>query len=123
MALPHHFGDQKSVPGEEDLMDWGADQKIPAGSYMFAYPQTFAQMNSKEHQERYAKGTRGTSHVYKPVSMPLNILKTLLCFFCIVGAIGYITHVACPPDAEVADFMRVFRIAGTIGLLTLAKLS
>ena len=22
MALPHHFGDHKSVPGEEDLMDW-----------------------------------------------------------------------------------------------------
>lgn len=121
MVLPHHFDDHATVPGEEDLMDWVGDQNISAGSYMFPYPETAAEMNSKEHQDRYAKGPRGTLHVYKPVSMPLNILKTLLYFFCTVGTIGYITHVACPPGAETTTFLRVFRIAGTIGVLTYAS--
>jgi len=94
MVLPHHFNDHSTVPGEDDLMDWVTDLKIPAGSYMFPYPETAAEMSSKEHQERYAKGPRGTLHVYRPVSMPVNILKTLLYFFCTVGTIGYITHVA-----------------------------
>ena len=52
MVLPHHFGDHATVPGEADLMDWVGGQKIPAGSYMFPYPQTAAEMNSKEHQQR-----------------------------------------------------------------------
>jgi len=121
MVLPHHFGDHATVPSEADLMDWVSDQEIPAGSYMFPYPETAAEMNSKEHQERYAKGPRGTLHVYSPVSMPLNILKTLLYFFCTVGTIAYITHVACPPGAETTTFLRVFRIAGTIGVLTYAS--
>ncbi len=121
MVLSHHFGDHAKIPGEEDLMDWVGDQKIPAGSYMFPYPETVAQMNSKEHRERYAKGPRGTIHVYNSVNMGVNILKTLLYFLLTVGTIGYITHVACPPGAEMTSFMRVFRIAGTVGILTYAS--
>lgn len=121
MFLPHHFGDHARVPGEEDLMDWVRGQEIPAGSYMFPYAGSASEMNSKAHQEIYAKGPRGTLHVYRAVNMPANIIKTLLYFLVTVGTIGYITHVACPPGAESTDFMRVFRIAGTIGILTYAS--
>ena len=46
--------------------------------------------------------------------------KTIFYFFVTVSTIGYITHVACPPESEGLDFMRVFRIAGTISILTYA---
>ena len=41
-------------------------------------------------------------------------------FLVTVSTIAYITHVACPPAEEGLDFMRVFRISGTIAILTYA---
>ena len=121
MVLPHHFGDHQKLVPENKLMELITKEKITAGSYMFPYPDSANQMNSKEHQDRYNKGPRGTIHVYAPANMPLNMLKTLCYFFVTVGTIGYITHIACPPEAETTDFMRVFRIAGTVGILTYAS--
>ena len=52
--------------------------------------------------------------------MPVNMAKTISYFLVTVATIGYITHVACPPGEEGLDFMRVFRVAGTISILTYA---
>ena len=100
MVLPHHFGDHQKLVAESALMELISEKKISAGSYMFPYPDSADQMNSKEHQDRYNKGPRGTIHVYAPANMPLNMLKTLCYFFVTVGTIGYITHIACPPGAR-----------------------
>ena len=121
VVLTHHHGDHAVLPGEEDLMDWVGDQKIPAGSYMFPYANTSTELNSKEYQQRYKTGPRGALHIYHPVNMVVNMAKTLLYFLVTVATIGYITHVACPPNIETTNFLRVFRIAGTIGILTYAS--
>ena len=42
-----------------------------------------------------------------------NVVKIVTVF-----TVAYITHVACPPGAEGTNAMKVFRIAGTIGVLT-----
>ena len=51
-------------------------------------------------------------------SMPVNMVYTVVFFLVTSLVIGYITYVACPPGTE---FMKVFRIAGTIGILTHAS--
>ena len=121
MALPHHFGDRKKLACETEVMDWVREQSIPPGNYMFPYGETHSEQGTKEFRERYEKGPTGTLNVYAPANMVVNCLKTFLYFVVTVLTIGYITHVACPPAAETTDFMRVFRIAGTIGILTYAS--
>ena len=115
VLLPHHFGDFKKVEIEDELMDLIRDSNIPSGNYMFPQSGSKQEQGSKEFGERYAKGPRGTLNVYNMPNMPMNMVKTILFFFVTVFTIAYITSVACPEGTE---FMRVFRIAGTIGVLT-----
>jgi len=59
-------------------------------------------------------------HHFGDHDMAVNMSKTILYFAVTVSTIAYITHVACPPGSEGVDFMRVFRMSGTIGILTYA---
>ena len=43
----------------------------------------------------------------------MNMACTIVFFLVTSAIIGYVTYVACPPGTE---FMKVFRIAGTIGI-------
>lgn len=51
-------------------------------------------------------------------NMGKNMALTILYFFVTVFTIAYIAHIACPPGSE---FILVFRIAGTISVLTYAS--
>ena len=119
-VLPHHFGDHKKVPNEDALMDFLRSQNIPAGNYIYPCPDKASEQHSKENVEKYTTGPRGLLDVYEMPNMPLNMAKTIGYFFVSVTTIGYITHVACQPGAAEVDFMRVFRVAGTISILTYA---
>ena len=121
MVMPHHFGDRRKIDCEDELMQFVEQQNIAAGNYMFPYPEKASDMNKPEHMQRYAKGPRGTLNVYNAVPMPVNVGLTVLYFAVTVSIIAYITHVACQTADNSTDFMRVFRISGTIGMLTYAS--
>jgi len=116
--LPHHIGDQTQAPHEDELMNFLKEKNMPAGNYMFPYAGTSKDRGSKEFADRYAAGPRGILNVYNMPNMPINMISTILYFLVTVFTIGYITSVACPEEAP--GFMKVFRIAGTIGVLTYA---
>ena len=118
--LPHHFGDHKKLPNEDAVMDFLRSQNIPPGNYIYPCPEKASEQHSKENVEKYATGPRGLLDIYEMPNMAVNMSKTIFYFFVTVSTIGYITHVACPPESEGLDFMRVFRIAGTISILTYA---
>lgn len=118
--LPHHFGDNKKVDDEDALMDFIRSQNIPTGNYMFPHASSGKEQGTKEYAERYTKGPRGTLNIYDMPNMPANMIQTIVYFFVTVFTVAYITHVACPPGAEGTNAMKVFRIAGTIGVLTYA---
>jgi uncharacterized membrane protein len=120
-VLPHHRADNKKVPHEDELMEFIRSKNIPAGNYLFPHAATGKEQGSKEYVELYTKGPRGILDVYDMPNMPINMAKTILFYFLTVLTIGYITFVACPPGAETTDWMKVFRIAGTIGVLTYAS--
>lgn len=121
MLLPHHFGDRRKIQCEDELMKFVGDKNIAAGNYMFPYPEKASDMNKPEHMERYQKGPRGTLNVYDEASMPANIGLTILYFAVTVTTIAYITNLTCQPSDTSTNFMRVFRVAGTIGILTYAS--
>jgi len=115
VILPHHFADKKRLPDQDAIMKIVEELKIPPGNYMFPYAGTKHEQNSKEFQEKYKAGPMGLLDVYELPSMPMNMVKTVIFFLITSAIIGYITYVACPPGTE---FMKVFRVAGTIGILT-----
>lgn len=121
VVLPHHFGDKKALPNEDSVMEFIRGQNLPAGNYMFPYAESKAVQGSKEYVEKYTNGPRGLVDIYDMPSMPVNMIKTVVFFLVTSAVIGYITHVACPPGGEGVDFMKVFRVAGTIGILTHAS--
>ena len=117
---PHHFGDKSKVEDEEGLMSFLKQANVSAGNYFFPYCGSAKEQSDKEYIQRYTNGPRGTLNVYEMPNMPSNMIRTILYFFVTVFTIAYITHVACPPVEEASDFMKVFRIAGAIAVLTYA---
>ena len=120
VILPHHFNDFSMLPEESDFMDAVERMNIPVGNYMFPYAKSKVEQGSPEYQEKYKVGPRGTLQVFSMPNMGVNMAKTVVFFLVTSAVIGYITYFACPPIAE-GQFMKVFRIAGTIGILVHAS--
>lgn len=119
--LPHHFRDRKKLECEDDLMNFIREQNIAPGNYMFPYAHSRSEQSTKEFMEKFMAGPVGILDVYPAPNMGRNLGLTLL-FFLVTGAvIGYITYQACPPGDPRTNFMQVFRIAGTIGMLVHAS--
>ena len=117
-VVPHHFGDRKQVADEDALMEYIRQANIAPGNYFFPYAATSKTQNSKEYAEKYTNGPRGTLNVYAMPNMGRNMGLTILYFFVTIFTIAYIVHLVCPLGTE---SMRVFRIAGTIGVLNYAS--
>ena len=121
MVMPHHFGDWKKLDRESELMDAIKRWNIPNGNYMFPMAVSNAELKQEAHMQRHKRGPRGIISVWGMPNMGSNLGLTFLFFFATTATIGYVTHIACPPGATGVDFMKVFRIAGTIGILTHAS--
>ena len=121
VILPHHFSDKKQLPNEDELMDFISKANLPAGNYMFPYAASKEEQGGKEYGEKYAAGPRGLVDIYDMPNMGSNMAQTVVFFLITSIVIAYITFVACPPAADGTDFMKVFRVAGTIGVLTHAS--
>ncbi len=120
-VLPHHFGDNRKIADEDGLMKFLKQANVTPGNYFFPYCGSAKEQGDKAYVARYTTGPRGTLNVYTMPNMASNMIRTILYFFVTVFTIGYVTHVACPPGDASTDFMRVFRVAGTIGVLVYAS--
>jgi hypothetical protein len=121
VILPHHFGDKQKLQHENEVMGMVKDLSIPPGNYMFPYATSKQEQGSKTFREKYDAGPVGCLDVYPKTNMGMNMVKTVIFFFITTTVIGYITHFTCLPGGEGVDFWRVFRVAGTIGILTHAS--
>ena len=120
VILPHHFNDFKRVPDEQIFMDAIRDLKLPTGNYMFPYADCKADQGKPEFAERYKAGPRGTIQIFEMPNMGINMAKTVVFFLVTSALIAYVTYAACPPTAE-NQFIKVWQIAGTIGILVHAS--
>lgn len=120
VILPHHFNDFQRVPDENNFLDSIRAMNLPPDNYMYPYADSKAEQGKPEFAEKYMQGPRGTIQVFEMPNMGVNMAKTVVFFLITSAVIAYITYVACPPKAE-SQFMDVFRIAGTIGILVHAS--
>ncbi len=120
VLLPHHYGDNQRLQNEDGMMQFLQQEKVAPGNYFFPYCGSAKEQNDKAYVEKYTQGPRGTLNVYAMPNMASNMIRTILYFLVTALTIGYVTHIACPPGDPATDFMRVFRIAGSIGVLVYA---
>jgi hypothetical protein len=116
MLLPHHKPEWKGLPDEKPIIDALRSTNVPPGQYLFPYAAKPEDWSSEEFKQRVAAGPNGTLTVWSgPPNMAVNMLCTLLFFTVANFVIGYLTGIALDPGES---FMKVFRFAGTAGILT-----
>jgi hypothetical protein len=116
-VLPHHESDFRKAPNEEKLMATVRELNLPPGSYMFPWC-SHQEMKNPAMQERYKQGPRGKLVVWDMPNMGRNLLLTFLYFLIVATFTAYIGYTAMGSGV---DFMRVFRIIGSIGVLVYAS--
>ena len=112
---PHHNSDWKRLPEEDEVMAALRKTGATAGNYMFPYCLHGSDMKSKEMQEKFAAGPRGSVALWDLPNMGANMFWTFVFFLVTVIAIGYAAFAAMGTGA---GFTRVFQVVGTIAILT-----
>ncbi len=116
MLSPWHKNDYPKVPNEEGLRAALRPLAIPPGDYMVPRPEGREQLRDPAFLEKVNQGPNLVLTVLPngPFSMASNLVQWFL--YCVVISLfaGYVTSRALPPGAE---YMNVFRFAGTTAFL------
>lgn len=115
MVLQIHKGDYKKLPDEDGILD-ALRGKVPPGQYMFPCAGSMKEYGTPEMQAKFERGPVGTLIVRGADCTNMN--KALLQWFvyCVVISVfvAYLTGLVIAPGG---DYMRVFRVAGTVAVL------
>jgi hypothetical protein len=118
MVLPHHRGDYRQMPGEDEILAAMRSAKLRAGQYSFPYARDYRKI-SPEMKAAMEEGPAGFVLVRKPG--PLSMTGALMQYFIYLLGISlfvaYVTGRALPASA---DYLDVFQIAGTVAILAYA---
>lgn len=116
MVLPYHRSDYKKVPNEEKLLEAMRSLGVAPGAYFFPHVTSHKEMKSPAVIEKYKKGPVGMVNIFSsgPPAMPKFLLKWFL--FCL-GISVFVAYLAGRALSPGADYLAVFRIAGTAGFL------
>lgn len=114
MALPIHTPDIKSLDDEESFDKAIGPMDIQPGLYMF--PGCHGKdLKSDEFKARWMAGPWGMLTVRsKPPNFGMNLLKCFISYIVIAAMCGYLAGIGLAPGAE---YMDVFRVVGTAGIL------
>ena len=117
MASPWHQSDYPKMPNEEKVMDALRTLAIPPGDYFVPRPANRQEMRSPEFDEKQKKGPIVMMTVWPAGKMGMAKLICYWFIYLIVVGIfaGYVAGRALPPGAE---YLRVFRFAGTAAFLS-----
>ncbi len=116
MVLPYHRSDHKKLPNEEKLLEAMRNEGVAPGNYAFPCPASPQEMRSSEMIEKYKKGPVGMVNVMPsgPPAMGKHLLKWFI--YCLVIGV-FVAYVAGRTLSAGAEYLAVFRIAGTVGFL------
>jgi len=114
-VLPYHHSDYQPLPDEEKVLVALRAAGVKRGLYNFPHC-THKEMKSPAMIEKYKQGPIGILTVFPsgPPALPKFLAQWF--FFCLLLSffIAYITGRTVSPGTE---YLRVFRIAGTVGFL------
>lgn len=115
MALPHHKRDFINLPDEDSFIDFLRRSGIRPGNYVFPDFRGSEAMKSEKIANLLEQGPVGHLSVWPaPLTMGGKLVATFVVYLAVSTLIAYLTRVALPGPAP---FLRVFRIAGTAGVL------
>jgi hypothetical protein len=116
MVLPHHKSEWQKLPNEGAVTDLLRSSSVSPGQYMFPFAASKEEWGTEAFKRRTEQGPNGTLTIWKSrPNMGVNMLCTLLFFIIANFVIGYLTGIALDPGEP---FLKVFRFAGTAGILT-----
>ena len=116
MVLTYHRSDYRKLPHEDKVRETLRSESVPPGTYVIPHAADTKAMGSPEMMEKYKEGPVGMLTVF-PNGPPV-MTKHLAIWFAYSIAIGVVVaYVAGRTLAPDADYMAVFRIAGTVGLI------
>lgn len=113
MALPIHKGDYGGMPDEDRVLD-ALRASVKPGQYRFPYASSMKECGTPEMKAKFARGPVGTIVIMNGMNMG-KALGQWFVFCLVIGVfVAYVTSLALPFGA---DYMRVFRIAGTVAVI------
>lgn len=116
MVIGWHNGDYGPLPDEDAVMDAMRAQNVSAGQYMTPGADCMKDMQNPEFLAKYERGPVAFISVLPPG--PISMGKSLAIWFgytiLMSLFIAYILTLALKPGAE---YMQVFRLACTVGLV------
>ncbi len=116
MVLGYHKNDIRAVPREDDVMAALRGFNIPPGDYGLPRPASMAAMRSPEFEEKMKKGPL----VFMTVAPggPMSMGGPMLQWFVYSLAISFFAaYMASRAVAPGADYLQVFRFAGTTAFM------
>ncbi len=116
MVLPHHRNDYAKLPNEDNLRDAIRNAGVKPGNYAIPCPANPKDMGSPEMLEKYNQGPVGLVTVLQngPPAMGKSLAQWFVFSLVISVFVAYVTGIAVGPGA---DYMLVFRLAGTVAIL------
>ncbi len=116
MVLNLHRKDYGKLPGEENVMAALRKEGVAPGNYYFPCPEDPKQMKSPEMMEKYKQGPIGFLNVM-PSGMPaMGKFLTQWILYCLVVAF-FVAYLTGRTQAPGADYLAVFRVAGTAAFM------
>jgi hypothetical protein len=116
MVLAYHRSDFARLPEEDKVLDALRGAKIPPGAYAFPYANTMKEMGSPEMRAKQERGPVGLLTM-RP-SGPPKMGKSLGLWFAYCVVVGvFAAYLAGRTLGPGADYLAVFRIAGTVAFL------
>jgi hypothetical protein len=114
IVLTYHKADIKPVPNEDRVRD--VVRGTPPGMYMFPHAPSTKELSSPAMQEKFTQGPVALLTVLP--SGPPTMTKNLVQWFVFSLVVGlFVAYVTTRTVASGAEYLGVFRLAGTVAFL------
>lgn len=116
MVLKYHQSDYSKMPGEEKVLAAMHDAKVTPGHYYLPHCVEPKEMGTPEVREKFERGPVAFVTVL-PSGVP-SMAKPLVSWFVFCLVIGvFVAYLTGRTTAAGAEYLSVFRVAGTVALL------
>lgn len=119
MVLPHHRSDWGRLPSEDELMATLRKQSAGQGQYTFPHAGSHQAMKDPAWQKKYKEGPCGMLILFRPGGPQMGLSMALYFIYGLIVSI-FVAYVAGRALGPGAEYLSVFRIAGTTAILAYA---
>lgn len=116
MVLPLHKADYKQLPNEDEVRAAIRKGNPAPGQYVMPYCADMKQMSSPEMQQKYNEGPVGVFYLMRSGSPNMGPALVKWFIYCVVISF-FVAYLAAHTLPRGAEYLAVFRVAGTSAFL------